>query len=67
MRVSPIVAAAFLLAAAAPAGAQSLKFTKYETKDMCIVYLNDAQDYVLPHMSRCFANSMQFYRNTFGW
>jgi hypothetical protein len=61
-RFASAVAVALIGAAAAAAG-QGLEFKIFETKDMGIVYLDDNQDYILPHMTRCFANSLRFYRD----
>jgi len=58
---------AITLAAATWAEAQLLHAKKYETAQMCIVYLYDPQDYLLPHMARCFANSMKFCTTNFGY
>jgi len=52
-----------VLAAAGSAAAQGLEFRLFETDDMRIVYLDDGQSYILPHMARCFANSLRFYRD----
>ncbi len=55
------------VAGAGGAAAQSLDFKQYEVGQMCVVYLDDAQDYILPHMARCFENSLGFYRTNFGF
>ena len=67
MRRFPVAALVVVLAGAAWAGAQGLEFKQYETADMCIVYMDDAQAYVLPHMARCFHNSLGFYRSRLGF
>ncbi len=67
MRRSGVVAAVVALSGAALAGAQGLELMQYETADMCIVYMDDAQAYVLPHMARCFHNSLGFYRSRLGF
>jgi hypothetical protein len=65
-RLSPVLIVA-TLATATWAEPQALEAWKYETKDMCIVYLNEGQEYLLPHMARCFANSMGFYQKNLGF
>jgi hypothetical protein len=65
-RVAAAVAFA-LVFAAAPATGQGLEFRIFETKEMGIVYLDESQDYILPHMARCFANSLKFYGDRFGY
>jgi len=62
---SSVVAVA--LVATSWAEAQLLHAKKYEAPQMSIVYLYDPQEYLLPHMARCFANSMQFYGTHFGY
>src|SRR4030067_397121 len=47
--------------------AQGLNLRQFETGDMCIVYLNEGQEYILPHMARCFANAMEFYRTNYSF
>ena len=65
-RLASAVAVA-LIVAAVPAAGQGLEFRIFETKDMGIVYLDDSQDYILPHMGRCFANALTFYGDRWGY
>ncbi|KAB2969815.1 MAG: hypothetical protein F9K18_00595 [Thermoanaerobaculia bacterium] len=53
--------AALLFAAALPA-APPLDFRQYTAPELSIVYLEAGQEYILPHMARCFENSLDFYR-----
>jgi len=44
-----------------------LKFNELTTKYLRIVYYDEAHEYVVPHLGRCYENTMGFYRNFFGY
>ena len=44
-----------------------LKFRALETEQLRIVYYDEEHAYVLPHLARCFENSMGFYREFFDY
>ena len=56
--------AALLAAPAIPASAQ---LASSESKDVRIVYVGGAQDYLLPHATRTFLNSLRFHEKLFGF
>ncbi len=64
-----LVASPFL---AAPAGADEadeprLYYREIRTDDLRLVYYDEAHSYVVPHLTRCFRNSMQFHRALFDY
>ena len=67
MRCVRLVALGALLVLPAALSGQSIDFKQYETASMCIVYLDEGQEYILPHMTRCFENSLGFYRTELGF
>jgi hypothetical protein len=62
-----VLLALIVLAGAQPAGAQTFDLYKYEAPDMCVVYLSESQEYILPHMTRCFTNAMRYYKEKWGY
>ena len=49
------------------AGATGFQFRTLETANLRVVYYDEAHSYVIPHVARCFENSMGFYREFFGY
>ncbi len=67
MRRSAVgLAAAFLIFTAVPASAQ-LEPHFFQAGDLMVVYLDENNEYILPHLSRCFLNSLRFHEATFGY
>ena len=62
-----LVPTAFLSTAYVPNAYGQLKFQSLETEYLRVVYYDEAHSYVLPHLARCFENSMGFYREFFGY
>jgi WD40 repeat protein len=55
-----------LLAALAPTLA-SAQFASVETNELRLLYLDPFQTYLVPHVGRCFINTLQFERELFGY
>ncbi len=53
-----------LLLPLSPARAQ---FQSFETPNLRLVYYSQAQDYLVPHIARCFENALQFHRRLFDY
>jgi hypothetical protein len=67
-RSAAIVTAAAALVAAMPcAGRAQLDFQCLETSDMRVIYYDPEHAYIMPHLARCFANSMAFYYDFVGY
>ncbi|NIO02260.1 MAG: hypothetical protein GTO42_08965 [Candidatus Latescibacteria bacterium] len=43
------------------------KYRLYETKSLKLVYYDKDQYYVIPHLARCFENSLRFHKNLFDY
>ena len=43
------------------------QFQKVETKNLVLIYLGKPYDYVVPHLIRCFENSLRFHENLFNY
>ena len=56
--------AVLVLAVSAPAAAQ---FTSLETDELRLLYLDPFQTYLIPHVGRCFANSLAFQQRLLGY
>lgn len=41
------------------------QLAKLETEDLRLIYIEGAQSYLVPHVARCFENSMRFQRKLF--
>ena len=39
----------------------------YKTRDLQLIYLDQANAYVVPHLARCFENSLKFHRHLFDY
>lgn len=39
----------------------------YQTPDLKLIHFNTAHDYILPHLGRCFENSLFFYQKMFNY
>jgi hypothetical protein len=63
LRVSGVIAAILLLAAI-PATAQ-IEPRYFRADDLMVVYLTEDNEYILPHLSRCFINSLGFHKALF--
>jgi hypothetical protein len=63
IRVSGITGAILLLAAI-PATAQ-FEPRYFRADDLVVVYVNEDNEYILPHLSRCFINSLGFHEALF--
>jgi len=44
-----------------------IDFKVVETEHMRLIYYDDEHAYVIPHLARCFENSIGFHMRTFGW
>lgn len=44
-----------------------IRFRAIETPDLRIVYYDSEHEYILPHLTRSYENSMQFYKKFFGY
>ncbi len=58
--------AGIVLFTAIPVGAQ-LEPRYFSAEDLMVVYLNEENEYILPHLSRCFINSLNFHKALFGY
>ncbi len=47
------------------AGNATAQFYYLRTQDLRLIYYDKEDSYILPHLSRCFENSMKFHRNLF--
>jgi len=43
------------------------QFYNLKAKDLSLLYYNRDQEYVMPHLVRCFANSLNFHRRLFNY
>ena len=57
-RTACTVVTAVLLLAVPPALAQQLEPRYFSTDDLLVVYLVEDNEYILPHLARCFINSL---------
>jgi hypothetical protein len=48
-------------------GVASAQFSSVETKELRLLYIDPFQTYLVPHVGRCFINSLQFERELFGY
>ena len=60
------LAAGILLFNSVPATAQ-LQPKLFRTDDLMVDYLNEDNEYNLPHLSRCFINSLTFHKALFDY
>ena len=60
------LAACIVFFTAIPVGAQ-LQPRYFRAGDLMVVYLNEDNQYILPHLSRCFINSLNLYKAIFGY
>jgi len=60
------LAICIVLFTAIPVSAQ-LQPKLFRTEDLMVVYLNEDNEYILPHLSRCFINSLNFHKAVFGY
>jgi hypothetical protein len=40
---------------------------KLETKNLTLIYLGKPHEYIVPHLARCFENSLRFHRHLFNY
>ena len=59
--------AAILLALLWFAAGATAQLSTYQTKDMRLVWFGSEDSYLMPHVGRCFENSMRFHRKLFGY
>ena len=64
--VNSLVAAIVVLLVAAPVFAQ-LDPRLFRTEDLMVIYLDENNEYILPHLSRCFINSLDFHKELFDY
>jgi hypothetical protein len=69
MRIFAASLLLILLAHPVPAGGTSteIKFRSLETEHLRVVYYDEEQYYIIPHLARSYENSMGFYRGFFGY
>ena len=65
-RILICLTAGIVLFTAIPVGAQ-LEPRYFSVEDLMVVYLNEENEYILPHLSRCFINSLNFHKALFGY
>ena len=56
-----------LIAFATKTAADGIKLKTLQTNTMRLVYYTDEHEYVIPHLARCFENSMQFHMRLFDY
>ena len=47
--------------------AEPIRMKYFKTADFEIIYLEERNDYILPHLAGCFTNSLRFYRRFFNY
>jgi len=61
----------FLSALTVPASAQGyehrIRHRIFRTKNLKLIYYDDAHSYVVPHLARCFENSFRYHSKLFDW
>ncbi len=65
-RTAVVITVALSLLAAAEASAQ-LEFRLFKTDDMLVVYMDEDNEYILPHLTNCFTNSFSFHKDLFDY
>jgi len=65
-RTAFLLAVVALLLTASDASAQ-LEFRLFKTDDMLIVYMDEDNEYILPHLTNCFTNSFDFHKQLFDY
>jgi len=65
-RTAFLIAVVALLLTASDASAQ-LEFRLFKTDDMLIVYMDEDNEYILPHLTNCFTNSFDFHKQLFDY
>ena len=59
---------AVILLLVVPLSARSqLNFKTVETEHMRLIYYDEEHEYVIPHLARCFENSITFHIEMFDW
>lgn len=66
-RTLGILLATLVVAALPPRARAQLDFQSVETKTMRVVYYDPGHAYIIPHLARCFENSMGFYHRFMGY
>jgi hypothetical protein len=65
-RTAFLIAVVPFLLTASTASAQ-LEFRLFKTDDMLIVYMDEDNEYILPHLTNCFTNSFDFHKQLFDY
>ncbi len=65
-RTPVLITAVVSLLVAAEASAQ-LEFRLFRTDDMLVVYMDEDNEYILPHLTNCFTNSLGFHKQLFSY
>ncbi len=65
-RLATGLATTIAILGAAPAVAQ-LQPRFFRADDLMVVYLDESNEYILPHLSRCFINSFEFHKELFDY
>ena len=64
---SAVLVVVTILLCAASATASTPRLRTVRTDRMRLVYLSDSHSYIVPHLSRCFENSLQYHGKLFGY
>jgi len=51
----------------APDASAQLEFRLFKTDDMLVVYMDKDNEYILPHLTNCFTNSLDFHKQLFDY
>ncbi len=65
-RTAVLIVVALSCLVAREASAQ-LEFRLFETDDMLVVYMDEDNEYILPHLTNCFTNSFDFHKKLFDY
>ena len=67
MKRAVVLIAVVLPFLVAPDASAQLEFRLFETDDMLVVYMDEDNEYVLPHLTNCFTNSFEFHKKLFNY
>ena len=67
MRKNLLPAALILSALAVRSSAVSQQIYSLETKNLRLIYYSKAHEFVVPHLARCFTNSLRFHEKLFDY
>jgi hypothetical protein len=65
-RTAVLIVVALSCLVAREASAQ-LEFRLFKTDDMLVVYMDEDNEYILPHLTNCFTNSFDFHKKLFDY